>query len=500
MKLYIDPRRTRFHRDPMLYGHFLEHFDRQIYGGVYMPGHPLSDGDGFRRDVLDALRDIRTPVIRWPGGCFVSAYHWKDGVGPNRTPSFDKAWRVEESNAFGTDEFALLCRKLGCEPYICTNAGTGGPEEMSDWVEYCNLPDEGRFARQRIAGGHAQPYGVRYWSIGNENYLGGEMGSKTHDEWGGFVREAAKMMRRVDPGIELSAAAAADVGWNARLLKQAGPYLKWISIHGYWDDLWQDNTLSTYDQCVALTADLDRDVQKVRGLLMAFGLEQQIRIAYDEWNLRSWHHPDVDAAPLGSDEFIRARAKADVNATYTMADAVFTGCFLNMLLRNADIVGMANYAPVVNTRGVVYVHDSGIVKRPTYHVFRMYTHLMGDEVIDSWMPENAVEAKSTKHGEARSVEMVDALATRHGDTGRLAVSLINKDAANGRTIEMEFPKAYRFERMTGLRGTSPDDYNDVGRENVRPEDLSGDVAVEDGGLTVRLSPHSVNILTLTPEG
>lgn len=131
MKLYIDPRRVRFHRDPMLYGHFLEHFDRQIYGGVYMPGHPLSDGDGFRRDVLDALRDIRTPVIRWPGGCFVSAYHWKDGVGPNRTPSFDKAWRVEESNAFGTDEFALLCRKLGCEPYICTNAGTGGSEEMS---------------------------------------------------------------------------------------------------------------------------------------------------------------------------------------------------------------------------------------------------------------------------------------------------------------------------------------------------------------------------------
>ena len=497
MKLYIDPRRVLFDRSPMLYGHFLEHFDRQIYNGVYMPGHPLSDEDGFRRDVLDALRAIQTPVIRWPGGCFVSAYHWKDGVGPNRTPSFDKAWRVEDSNAFGTDEFTLLCRKLGCEPYICTNAGTGGAEEMSDWVEYCNLPWEGRYARLRAAGGHEKPYGVRYWSIGNENYLGGEMGSKTHDEWGGFVREAAKMMKRVDPGIELSAAAVADVDWNARLLAQAGRYLKWISIHGYWDDLWQSNCLSSYEQCMALTGGLDRDVQKVRGLLMAFGLDKQIRIAYDEWNLRSWHHPDVDIAPLGSRDFIEARARADINATYTMADAVFTGCFLNMLLRNADIVGMANYAPAVNTRGVIYVSDKGIVRRTTYYVFWLYTHLMGDQVIDNWMQENISCVKATKHGEKRQVDMVDALATRCRQTGNLVISLINKDASLEQTIEMECPLGYRFETMTGLRGESPDDYNDVGHENVKPEDLSESVLEENGVLRIRLSPHSVNILALT---
>ena len=496
MKLYIEPRRVLFHRDPMLYGQFLEHFDRQIYGGVYMPGHPLSDENGFRRDVLEALREIRTPVIRWPGGCFVSAYHWKNGVGPQRMPSYDKAWRVEESNAFGTDEFMLLCRELGCEPYICTNAGTGGPEEMSDWVEYCNLPREGQFARLRAAGGHEQPYAVRYWSIGNENYLGGEMGSKTHDEWGGFVREAAKMMKRVDPGIELSAAAVADVDWNARLLAQAGRYLKWISIHGYWDDLWQENRLSDYEQCMALTEGLDRDVKKVRGLLTAFGLEKQIRIAYDEWNLRSWHHPDVDTAPLGSEDFIRARAKADANATYTMADAVFTGCFFNMLLRNADIVGMANYAPAVNTRGVIHVHDAGIVRRTTYYVFWMYTHLMGDQVIDSWMPENVSAVKKTKHGEERTVEMVDVLATRCSRTGKLAVSLVNKEAEAEREIELECPQGWRVEAMTCLKGASPDDYNDVGRENVKPENADARVTEDRGGLRIRLAPHSVNVLIL----
>ena len=496
MKLYIDPRRVLCNRDEKLYGQFLEHFDRQIYGGVFMPGHPMSDEDGFRQDVLDALRDIHTPIIRWPGGCFVSAYHWKNGVGPNRTPSYDKAWRVEDNNTFGTDEFVLLCRKLGCEPYICTNAGTGSPEEMSDWVEYCNLPREGQYARLRISGGHEQPFGVKYWSIGNESYLGGEMGCKTHDEWGGFVREAAKMMRRVDPGIEISAAAVADVDWNTRLLSQAGNYLKWISIHGYWDDLWQNNNLSTYEQCMALTGGLDRDVQKVRGMLTAFGLEKNIRIAFDEWNLRSWHHPNVNAAPLENEEFIRARGKADLNATYTMADAVFTGCFFNMLLRNADIVGMANYAPAVNTRGVIYVHDKGIVRRTTYHVFWMYTHLMGNQIIDSWMPDNIVEVKSTKHGEERRVEMLDALATRCSESGKLAISLVNKDADNKQTIDIELPLGYELETMTSLRGDSPDDYNDVDHENVVPEDLTENVQKENGRLCVSVPPHSVNILVL----
>ena len=496
MKLYIDPRRVLFHRDPMLYGQFLEHFDRQIYGGVFMPGHPLSDGDGFRKDVVEALRDIRVPIIRWPGGCFVSAYHWKNGAGKDRVPSYDKAWRVEDDNSFGTDEFARLCEKIGCEPYICTNAGTGTQEEMSDWVEYCNLPHEGQYARMRIAGGNEKPYGVKYWSIGNENYLGGEMGSKTHDEWGGFVREAAKMMRRVDPGIELSAAAVADVDWNVRLLKEAGRYLKWISIHGYWDGLWQDNQPADYEACMTMTENLDRDVRKVRGLLTAYGLEKDIRIAYDEWNLRGWHHPDVDTAPMGSDGFIRARAKADINSTYTMADAVFTGCFLNMLHRNGDIVGMANYAPAVNTRGVICVGDQGIVKRTTYHVFWMYTHLMGDEVIDAFMPENTAKEMTGKRGEKTKVSMIDALATRHSGTGNVAVSLINKDPENEAEMEIDLPEGYTVKGMAGLAGNSKDDFNDFGRESVVPRDVSGCARTETGKAYVKLMPHSVNILTL----
>ena len=182
MKMHTNLNRVIGIRSRMLYGHFIEHFHRQIYGGVYDPGSPLADEDGFRTDVIEAMKKIKVPILRWPGGCFVSSYHWKDAVGKERQPFFDKAWRVEDPNTFGTDEYIRLCRKIGCEPYICTNAGTGTAEEMSDWVEYCNLREEGKYARWRIANGYEEPHKVRYWSIGNENYGFWEIGAKPSGE------------------------------------------------------------------------------------------------------------------------------------------------------------------------------------------------------------------------------------------------------------------------------------------------------------------------------
>src|SRR3954454_15882762 len=194
-------------RNPMLFGQFLEHFHRQVYSGVFDPGSRLANREGFREDVITALRELKIPIVRWPGGCFASAYHWQDGVGRNRQPSFDKAWCVEEPNTFGTDEFMKWCRAIGAEPYICTNAGTGTPEEMSNWVEYCNLKNEGRYARMRQANGFSEPHNVRFWSIGNENYFGTEIGAKPPAEWGPLVRESVKLMRAMQPNIKLLAAA-----------------------------------------------------------------------------------------------------------------------------------------------------------------------------------------------------------------------------------------------------------------------------------------------------
>ncbi|MDO4548411.1 MAG: alpha-L-arabinofuranosidase C-terminal domain-containing protein, partial [Clostridia bacterium] len=429
MRLKIDAQRKLFKRDIMIYGHFLEHFHRQIYGGVFEPGSPLSDDDGFRVDVMDALKKIRVPVIRWPGGCFVSSYHWKKAVGANRVASFDKSWRVEDDNSFGTDEFIKLCGKLGCEPYICLNAGTGSIEEMSDWVEYCNLDHEGEFAKWRIANGHRKPYEVKYWSIGNENYGAWELGAKDSDTWSRLVEESAKLITHVDPNVELTAAALDDIDWNVKLLTRAGERLKWISIHGYWDGLWNVDEPADYMQVMAMSGHTGDALGRVRGLLKAMNLDKSVKIAYDEWNLRGWHHPAAHTVEQGKtpEEYLYPRDRNDINSTYTMADAVFTACFLNTMLRNADVVGMANFAPAVNTRGAIYVYPEGIVKRTTYHVFDMFANMMGDTVLDSWASNGESMICPVKGSDRfEATDCVDAVATLDIDSGKICVSLINR--------------------------------------------------------------------------
>lgn len=490
----INEKRITGKRSPMIYGHFIEHFHRQIYGGIYDPSHPLADEDGFRTDILDAMRKIKVPVLRWPGGCFVSSYHWKDAVGMNRKSLFDKAWRVEDPNTFGTDEYIKLCRKVGCEPYICTNAGTGTAEEMSDWVEYCNLKSEGQYAKWRIKNGNRHPYGVKYWSIGNENYGSWEIGAKSVDEWGRLVREAAKMIRHVDPCVELSAAALQDVDWNINLLKNCGQYLDWLSIHEYWDMMPEENNPADYEQCMAFTDHIDHSVEEVRGILKAMRLEGQIKIAFDEWNLRSWHHPNVHTIRQGikEEDYITPRDKNDDNSMYTMADAVFTACFLNAMNRNCDIVGMANFAPVLNTRGCIYSYEQGIVLRSTYHVFDLYVNYMGDTVVDLWT-ESVPDMKVTgKDGRERTVKVLDMLATTWSDKPGLALAIVNKHRE--KSFRMNLPLDYCGDNVViyRLNGVSEDSYNDVGRMEVVVQ--REELGAYHEGMEIVIHPHSVNII------
>ncbi len=479
----------------MIFGHFIEHFHRQIYGGVYDPGNPLSDEDGFRRDVIEAMKKIKVPILRWPGGCFVSAYNWKKAVGSNRTAYFDKAWRVQEPNEFGTDEFVKMCEKIGCEPYICTNAGTGTAEEMSDWVEYCNLESDGEYAKQRIENGYEKPHNVKYWSVGNENYGSWEVGAKDAKEWGRLVLESSKMMKRIDPEIELSAAALTDIDWNMELLKAAKDQLDWISIHEYWDQLHDDNTFSDYGQVVALTQRVETSINKVRGLLCALGLENRIKIAFDEWNLRSWHHPKAHTALQGvtKEDYLYPRDKNDRNEDYTIADAIFSACFLNACLKNCDIVGMANFAPIVNTRGCIYTHNNGIVLRSTYHVFEMYVNLLGATILDSWCDENITREYVAKDGECESVELVDVVATLRSD-GCIVLAVVNKNEDSPQKIIIELKKEYRKIRVHTLGAPDTHAYNDINVTAIEP--LATDW-MSFGG-SVDLPIHSVSIIEIMP--
>ncbi len=476
---------TPFNR--MIFGQFLEHFHRQVYGGVFEPGSPLADKNGFRTDVIDALRELRVPIVRWPGGCFASAYHWRDGVGRDREPSFDKAWGVEDPNTFGTDEFVKWCRLVGCEPYICTNAGTGTQEEMSDWVEYCNLKDKGRNARLRQKNGSEEPFNVRYWSIGNENYLGGEIGAKTVDEWAPLVRESAKMMRAVDSNLKILAAATVTGNWTPPMLKAAGRYLDYISIHYYWDALWQHGTHpSNYLKCMIAGPIPEQHIVQAVDLLNQNGFGDKIKIAFDEWNLRGWHHPGFPGGGANQIGMIQERDENDLNETYTMADAIFTASFLNGCLRQAKYVHMACMAPVVNARGPLFVHSKGVVRRTTFHVMKMYSDLLLPNVLSSRVSSDLLNV------DKETVPVIDAVVTRSDDQKRLAVALINRHPQTAARLKLTLGSAMNpaGARVTILSGDSPDAYNDVARpDRVVPETRA--LMMSDG--QIELPPHSVAI-------
>jgi alpha-N-arabinofuranosidase len=357
---------------------------------------------------------------------------------------------------------------------------------MSDWVEYCNQT-QGRWARLRMAGGHPEPFNVRYWSVGNENWGGHEIGAKTIQEWGLFVRETVKMMRRTDPTLILSAAALGD-DWNRNLLQQAGQRLNMISIHGYWDGLWVNDRPSDFSTCMMRSGQPEESITTVERLLDSTGFKGRITIAFDEWNLRGWHHPGVETG-FGHDE-IKARDRNDLNATYTMADALFSACFLNSCLRHADTVKMANIAPLVNTRGPLFVHPKGIVKRTTYHALSMYANLLKPRVSKA-----TVTSAPFKHGNG-AVPAVDAVATCDEGRKDWRIALVNRHPSATATCAVQFDGV----AVTGacwatvLSGDAPEAFNDVERpDRVVPRRV--ELTFEQG--VVALPPHSLTLLEMT---
>jgi alpha-N-arabinofuranosidase len=488
----IDPGVPSKPYSPMIFGGFLEHFGGQVYGGVYDPGSPLSDGEGFRRDVLAALRELRVPVVRWPGGCFVSGYHWEAGVGKDRAPVDDMAWGVIEPNTFGTDEFVALCRLAGWEPYICNNAGNGTVEEMRNWVAYCNGAS-GAYAQMRADNGHAGPFGVMLWSIGNENWGQHEIGYKPIEEWAPLVLEAAKAMKAADPRVRLSAAALPSREWTLPLLQTAGEYLDYISIHQYWLPLWQENATPDYLACMLHADGPEERIAEFVGVLEEAGFRGRIRIAFDEWNLRGWHHPGFprktvqDYADPEVIQLVQAREKNEIPSQYTMADALFSASFFNACLRHAEDVAMANIAPLVNTRGPLFAHPKGIVKRTHFHAMAMYANLL-----EARVAEARVTAGRLRHGNA-SVALVDAVATVDESGKRYALALVNRHPTEAvactvtigdRALSGAFP-------ATILDGDSPEAYNDIEHpERVTPRKTN--LRFRDGA--ANLPPHSLTIL------
>ena len=294
-RIKVDIERQKGEIARNIYGNFVEHLGRCIYGGLYEPGSPLSDEKGYRRDVLEATRALRTSLVRWPGGNFVSGYHWEDGIGPQagRPTRIDLAWGFRESNAFGTDEFVEWCRRAATEPYFCVNLGTGTMDEARNWVEYCNVEKGTYWSDLRRRNGYEKPHKVKYWALGNEMDGPWQMGHKTAAEYGRAACEAGKMMKWVDPSIELVACGSSSSemptfgSWEYEMLDECYDTIDYVSLHRYYG-----NPTNDTPGFLARSMDLDAFIKTVVSICDAVGgkkhSKKKLNLSFDEWNV--WYH------------------------------------------------------------------------------------------------------------------------------------------------------------------------------------------------------------------
>ena len=369
-RIKIDIDRTAGEVDPRLFGNFAEHLGRCIYGGIYEEGGPLSDADGYRKDVMEATRNLGVTLLRWPGGNFVSGYNWKDGIGPRdqRPVRPEGAWGSTESNRFGTDEFLKYCERIQVEPYICINAGLGTIDDARHWIEYTNESRDTYWAQQRRKNGRDKPYNVKIWGLGNELDGPWQLGHKNAADYTKFALEAAKAMRRVDDSIKLIASGSSNfrtgsdwIGWNRTVLEELRGEIDYISLHTY-----IGNQANDVERFLANGEDVDHRIEVVEGLIRAAqsGLPNQrpIKIAYDEWNV--WYRA------RGNGEF--ATGKTKLEEIYNFEDALAMGMFFNSFFRHADSVKIANLAQLVNVIAPIFTNEKGLFLQPIFFPIAEY--------------------------------------------------------------------------------------------------------------------------------
>jgi alpha-N-arabinofuranosidase len=404
--------------DERIFGGFLEHMGRAVYEGVYDPGNPLSDERGFRRDVLDALRPLGMPVVRYPGGNFVSAYDWRDGVGPKdgrpRRPDF--AWRSTETNQFGTDEFIAWCRALGTAPMLAVNLGTAGPTEAAELLEYCNLPVGTSLADLRAAHGHREPYGVKMWCLGNEMdgfWQAGHVPAQTYAE---RARAAAGLMKGLDPTIETivcgssARALPSYLVWDRTVLEHCWDQVDYISAHRYSRND-RDDSASFLAEGVVI----DEILTHYRGLLdyvraIKRGFHR-VHVSFDEWNV--WYRE------MGQDGGW-TEAPHLLEERYNVEDALVCAQYLNAFIRHADIVKVACIAQIVNVIAPVLTRPEGLLVQTIYWPFKLLRDAVAGDALRAAVKAPEV---ATRRGD---VPMLDVAATFDPETATGSASLVNR--------------------------------------------------------------------------
>jgi len=478
------------------FGSFVEHLGRCVYTGIYEPGHPTADAQGFRGDVLDLVREMGVSTVRYPGGNFVSGYRWEDGVGPqeDRPARLDLAWHSIETNEFGLNEFMAWTAAAGIEPMMAVNLGTRGLGEALDLLEYANHPGGTELSDRRRAHGVEEPHDIRMWCLGNEMDGPWQLGHKTATEYGRLCAEVARGMRQQDPGLVLVACGSSGSGmptfgeWERVVLSEAYDEVDMISAHAYYRE---EDDLGSF---LASAVDMDYFVASVAATVDAVGVSRKstkkIAISFDEWNV--WYHQEEDPIKASGGRWEQApRLEEDV---YTVADAVVVGGLLISLLRNTDRVHSASQAQLVNALAPIATEPGGPAwRQTTFHPFALTSRHAAGEVlrvaIDSPRYENA------RYGES---DLVDAVATWDAQDGALALFVMNRAQDGSTRVDVPIAGFGELALVEALTLANDDHHWRASAEDatsVVPAD-NGSARVVEGVLSVDLPPVSWSVVRL----
>lgn len=482
--------------DPRIYGSFLEHLGRAVYEGIYQPGSPLADGDGFRTDVLALVQELGVPLVRYPGGNFVSGYRWEDGVGPRdkRPARPDLAWHVIETNEFGLNEFMTWCNKAHIAPMMAVNLGTRGVEAAKALLEYCNFDHGTYYSDLRRQHGVAKPYGIRLWNLGNEMDGAWQEGHKTAHEYGRLAAETGRAMKMLDPSIELAACGSSawklpTFGtWEETVLDDAYDVIDYVSLHQYYGNA--DNNSADF---LASSVAMDRFISEVCSLADAVKARKhtnkQINLSFDEWNV--WYHShDQDAAlPRWGQH------PHQLEDVYNLEDALVVASMLITLLRHADRVKVACLAQLVNVIAPIMTSDTGAWRQTIFYPFAAMSRFGRGVVLNTLIESDQY---ASKHGDAKYLDAVVVDNTSQAET--LAIFAVNKalDDPLSFTVDLRQYVGYRVADAEVLTHPDLKAVNTQAAPNV-VQLVAADIAeLADGRLTVTMPAHSFATIVLAP--
>jgi len=451
--------------DRRLFGSFLEHLGRAIYTGIYEPGSPVADPGGFRTDVAREIRELGVPIVRYPGGNFVSGYNWLDGVGPKaqRPTVLDRAWNSLETNQFGTNEFIDWCRLVGAEPLLGMNFGTGTAEQAVAYVEYCNVDRGTKWSDLRRAHGYAQPHNVRCWCLGNEMDGPWQIGQLQAREYGRKARDAARQMRGIDARLQLIACGSSGtnmptyLAWDREVLEECYDQVDGISLHAYYGNT-PATSANNAARYLAMNLDMDRQIHEIAAVcdyVQALRRSnKRLWLSFDEWNV--WYRARSGQATNGQ----RQAAPRPLEEVYNLEDALLVGGLINTLLRNSDRVRVACLAQLVNVIAPLVTNSTTVLRQSIYFPYAWALRYARGQSLDVRVESETypISAAGLQADFARTyqVPFVDIVATQDGPAKQLCVLMLNRDLDGEREVALEWGGGVRpssvlaCETLTGL--------------------------------------------------